>query len=62
MAGNQGESDEAPVTDTVSIRPEAEAEILEAYQWYEHAAEGLGAEFKRVVEIRARGTFYRCLM
>jgi toxin ParE1/3/4 len=50
MAGNQGEGDEAAVTHAVAIRPEAEAEILEAYQWYEQGTEGLGLEFMRAVE------------
>jgi plasmid stabilization system protein ParE len=34
----------------VLIRPEAEAEIAEAYVYYEAAAEGLGAAFLRAVE------------
>lgn len=34
----------------VSIKPEAEAEIKEAYQWYESRAQGLGAEFVRAVD------------
>ena len=32
------------------IRPEAEAEIAEANQWYNLQAEGLGSEFLRAVE------------
>ncbi len=32
------------------IQPEAQAEIIEAYQWYEDKAEGLGAEFVRAVD------------
>jgi plasmid stabilization system protein ParE len=35
---------------TVLIRPEAEADIAEAYAYYEEASEGLGAEFLRAVE------------
>lgn len=35
---------------TVRIRPEAEADLVAAYTYYEHAAEGLGAEFLRAVE------------
>jgi toxin ParE1/3/4 len=27
------------------IRPEAEADLNEAYRWYEHQREGLGADF-----------------
>jgi toxin ParE1/3/4 len=50
MAGDQGESDETPITYSISIRPAAEAEILEAHAWYEHGTEGLGLEFMRAVE------------
>ncbi len=32
------------------IRPEAEAEIAEAHNWYNLQAEGLGSEFLRAVE------------
>ena len=32
------------------IQPEAESEIVEAYQWYAGKAEGLGAEFVRSVD------------
>lgn len=34
----------------VLLRPEAEADITEAYQWYEGQAEGLGEEFLRAVD------------
>lgn len=34
----------------VLLRPEAEADIGEAYQWYEEQAEGLGEEFLRAVD------------
>lgn len=34
----------------VLLRPEAEADITEAYQWYEEQAEGLGEEFLRAVD------------
>lgn len=32
------------------IRPEAEAELTEAFQWYEARAAGLGSEFIRTVD------------
>ena len=32
------------------LRPEAEAEVEEAYRWYEERSAGLGAEFIRVVD------------
>lgn len=35
---------------TTRIQPEAQAEIVEAHQWYEDKAEGLGAEFVRAVD------------
>jgi len=34
----------------VTIRPEAEAEIEEAYRWYEERSEGLGNDFLLCVE------------
>ena len=35
---------------TTQIQPEAQAEIQEAYQWYEEKSAGLGAEFVRAVD------------
>jgi plasmid stabilization system protein ParE len=32
------------------LRPEAEAEVEEAYRWYEKQSAGLGTEFLRVVD------------
>lgn len=32
------------------LRPEAEAEVEEAYRWYEERSAGLGTEFIRVVD------------
>ncbi len=34
----------------IIIRPEAEAELTEAFQWYEARAAGLGSEFIRTVD------------
>ena len=35
---------------TILLRPEAEAEVEEAYHWYEQRREGLGAGFLLCVE------------
>ena len=34
----------------VSIRPEAEADILDAFQWYEAQSPGVGIDFLRCLE------------
>ena len=34
----------------IVVRPEAEAEITEAFRWYEDKSEGLGSEFMRALE------------
>ena len=34
----------------IVIRPEAEAEISEAFRWYEDKNEGLGSEFMRALD------------
>ena len=36
--------------DVVVFRPEAEAEVLEARQWYESRSEGLGRRFAAAVD------------
>jgi plasmid stabilization system protein ParE len=38
------------MTPGISLRPEAEAELAEAIDWYETRGTGLGAEFLRAVE------------
>ena len=38
------------MTYEVLLRPEAEADIHESYQWYESQIEGLGEEFLRIVD------------
>lgn len=49
--GNGAGEDQEPVDRyTVSIQPEAEEEIIEAYRYYEDKAEGLGTEFVRAVD------------
>ncbi len=35
---------------TVIVRPKAESELTEAYDWYEERDEGLGADFLRRVD------------
>lgn len=51
MAGTQGEDDEPVASDLpILIRPEAEAEIQEAFLYCEDKAEGLGIEFLRMVD------------
>jgi plasmid stabilization system protein ParE len=34
----------------ISVQPEAEIEITEAFRWYEDKNEGLGSEFMRALE------------
>ena len=38
------------MTYKVIVRPEAEREIQEAFDWYEERSEGLGLEFLRVAD------------
>jgi plasmid stabilization system protein ParE len=38
------------MTHKVIVRPEAEREIQEAFDWYEGRSEGLGAEFLRAAD------------
>ncbi len=38
------------MTYNVIVRPEAEREIQEAFDWYEERSEGLGAEFLRAAD------------
>jgi len=38
------------MTSPIRIRPEAEAELSEAYRWYEVQREGLGEDFLLCVE------------
>ncbi|HYX71294.1 MAG TPA: type II toxin-antitoxin system RelE/ParE family toxin [Nitrososphaera sp.] len=38
------------MTYKVIVRPEAEREIQEAFDWYEERSEGLGAEFLRTAD------------
>lgn len=36
---------------TVTFRPEAEEDLLEAFRWYEEQSGGLGSEFFQSVEV-----------
>jgi toxin ParE1/3/4 len=38
------------MTYRIIVRPEAEREIQEAFDWYEERSEGLGAEFLRAAD------------
>ncbi len=38
------------MTYKIIVRPEAEREIQEAFDWYENRSEGLGAEFLRAAD------------
>jgi plasmid stabilization system protein ParE len=40
----------ANVTRQILVRPEAEAEVQQAFDWYEEQSEGLGLEFLRAIE------------
>lgn len=40
----------AGVTREILVRPEAEAEVQQAFNWYEDQSEGLGFEFLRAIE------------
>ncbi len=42
-------SDDASLPE-IRIRPEAEAEISEAFRWYEDKSKGLGSEFMRALD------------
>jgi hypothetical protein len=36
---------------TIVVRPAAEAEILEAFYWYESKSAGLGSDFMRSLDL-----------
>ncbi len=38
------------VTRQILVRPEAEAEVQQAFDWYEEQSKGLGLEFLRAIE------------
>ena len=38
------------VTRQIIVRPEAETEVQQAFDWYEEQSEGLGLEFLRAIE------------
>ena len=38
------------VTRQILVRPEAEAEVQQGFDWYEEQSEGLGLEFLRAIE------------
>lgn len=50
MEESERESSTAPVNLEIIIRPEAEAEVREAFYYYEDKNEGLGFEFMRSLD------------
>ena len=40
----------AGITREILVRPEAEAEVQQAFDWYQEQSEGLGLEFLRAIE------------
>ncbi len=43
-------TEEAEPLPEIIVQPEAEAEITEAFRWYEDKNEGLGSEFMRALD------------
>jgi len=39
------------MSNAILVRPEAEADISEAFRWYEDRSQGLGFEFRRAVDV-----------
>ena len=62
MAAGEDENQEPSITLPVSVEPEAEEEIAEAYQYYEDKAEGLGMEFLRAVEACLSSAILECTL
>ena len=50
MGRTESEADEAVRRQELVIRPEADADITEAYEWYEDQVAGLGLEFLEAVD------------
>lgn len=54
------ERSEKPVAQTsverqIIVRPEAETEVRQAFDWYQQQSEGLGFEFLRAIEVCLSG-------
>lgn len=45
MVGSQGADSDPVMKRELIVRPEAEAEVAEAFDWYEEQLKGLGSEF-----------------
>lgn len=43
-------TDESEPLPEIVVQPEAEADIMEAFRWYEDKNEGLGSEFMRALD------------
>jgi toxin ParE1/3/4 len=50
LGSGQSQDQQAPLTPEFLLRPEAEQDVREAYDWYEDQAEGLGEEFLRSLD------------
>lgn len=50
MGGREGADEEALSRYSLIVRPEAEAELLEAYKYYEERTQGLGDAFRDDVD------------
>lgn len=50
MGGSESEDHGPPAALTITIQPGADADVLEAYWWYETQDAGLGSEFLRAFE------------
>ena len=50
MEGPERKITETSVTRQILVRPEAEAEVQQAFDWYEEQSKGLGLEFLRSIE------------
>ncbi len=52
MGNGTGTDPEQTVSRRLIVRPEAEAEMGEAFDWYEDCVPGLGSEFLLCVDAR----------
>ena len=50
MEGPERKITATSVTRQILVRPEAEAEVQQAFDWYEEQSKGLGLEFLRSIE------------
>ena len=50
MEGPERKIAATSLTRQILVRPEAEAEVHQAFEWYEEQSKGLGLEFLRAIE------------